>query len=447
MRDMLLGLDPRDIDIVIDGDPEPIARRFSDSIGGGFFIISEEFKACRAISADGLVHYDFSACRGGHIIKDLGERDFSVNAMAVAIPGGGEIIDPFGGQAHLAGRELVPVEDAIFDHDPLRLLRAVRLEKAQGLIIGPALSRLIQSKAALASLPSVERTFFELCRIVGPPAGSAGVRRLDELGVLAVLLPEITALKNITQNQFHHLDVYDHVLTSMDELEWVMSSPESSFPGRGKQLQERLGRKIAGDTDCSLALTLAALFHDIAKPYCRFIDDDGLVRFFEHDRQGSEMVSAILGRYKAGKRLIQVIAHLVNRHMRFEGLVQQDPPSERARLRYLRATEPWTPEAIMLSVSDRRSVRGVRVTEADIERHLEISRAMMELAFVQEERSPLPKLVNGEELIDKLGLEPGPLVGKILNHVREEQELGNITTRRQAIEESRKMAAESGEGS
>jgi len=439
VRDLLLGLDPRDIDIVIAGDPEPLARRFSDSIGGGFFTMSEEFKACRAISADGRLNYDFTACRGDHVIKDLSERDFSVNAMAMVIPGAGEIIDPFGGQAHLAGRELVPVEDDIFDRDPLRLLRAVRLEKTRGMVIGPALARLIRSKAELALLPSVERTFVELCRILGPPAGSAGVRRLDELGLLITLLPEVAALKYITQNQFHHLDVYDHVLASMDEIEWVMASPESAFPGRGKQLRERLGRQIAGDSDSSLALTLAALFHDIAKPYCRFTDDDGLVRFFEHDRRGSEMASATLGRFKASNSLIRVVAHLVNRHMRFEGLVQQDPPSDRARLRYLRATEPWTPEAIMLSVSDRRSVRGPRVTQADIERHLEISRVMMELAFTAEEASPLPKLVGGDELILELGLDPGPLLGRILDHIREEQELGNIQTREQAMEESKRL--------
>lgn len=409
--------------------------------------MSEEFKACRSISADGRLNYDFTACRGGSIFKDLSERDFSVNSMAAAIPAIGEIIDPFGGQAHLAGRELVPVEDGIFDRDPLRLLRAVRLEKSRGLAIGPALARLIQSKAELSGLPAVERTFVELCRILRPPAGSAGVRRLDGLGLLPVLLPEVSALKDVTQNQFHHLDVYDHVLASMDELEWVMASPGSAFPGHGAQLEDRLARKISGNADCSLALTLAALFHDIAKPYCRFIDDDGLVRFFEHDWRGSEMAAAILSRFKAGSSLIRMVAHLVNRHMRFEGLVQQLPPSDRARLRYLRATEPWTPEAIMLSVSDRRAVRGPRVTEAHIEQHMDISRGMMDLAFAAEEAAPLPKLVTGDELIAELGLEPGPLLGRIVDHIREEQELGNISTRGQAIEESKKMAAESSEGS
>jgi len=442
VRDLMLGLSPRDMDIVIDGDPEPLARKFSDAIGGDFFIMSEEFKACRAISADGGLSYDFTACRGGNIYKDLGERDFTVNSMATAIPGGGEIIDPFGGQAHLAGRELVPVADSIFDRDPLRLLRAVRLEKTRGMTIGPYLVSMIQDKAELATKPAAERTFIELCRIVGPPVGSAGVRRLDELGLLSVLLPEVSALKDVTQNQFHHLDVYNHVLASMDEIESLMASPESAFPGFGKQLRERLARRISGDVSCSLALSLAALFHDIAKPHCRFIDDDGLVRFFEHDRRGAEMTSDILGHFKGGNNLVRVVAHLVYRHMRFEGLVQQEPPSDRAKLRFLRATEPWAPEAIMLSVSDRRSVRGPRVTEADMEHHMELSRTMMKMAFERDESEPLPKLVTGGELIDELDLKPGPLLGKILENVREEQELGNIDTPGQAMELSRKLAAE-----
>ncbi|MEK6537486.1 MAG: CCA tRNA nucleotidyltransferase, partial [Actinomycetota bacterium] len=75
MRDLMLGRDPYDIDLVTPGPPEPLARKFADSIGGSFFIMSGEFMTCRAISADGLVNYDLAALRGGHIVEDLGERD------------------------------------------------------------------------------------------------------------------------------------------------------------------------------------------------------------------------------------------------------------------------------------------------------------------------------------------------------------------------------------
>jgi len=448
VRDLLLGRDPHDIDLVVAVDPEPLCRRFADSIEGSFFVLSEEFQSCRAISADSHLNFDFSALRGKHIVEDLGDRDFTVNAMALELPGagdridpfGGDLIDPYGGAAHLSGRELVPVSDAIFDRDPLRLLRAVRMEKTLGLVIAPALARLVHDKASLAMQPSVERTFFELSRILDLPGVSGAVRRLDEFGLLHVLLPELAALKGITQNEFHHLDVYGHTLAFADALEGIAADPEGFFPGWGNRIRSRLDRRISGDAGCRLVLSLAALFHDVAKPFCRFTDEDGLVRFFEHDRLGAELVSGVLARYKVSTEASRMVTQLVRKHMRFEALIQVPVPSERARRRYLRATQPFVPESIILSVSDRLSVRGVRVTNADVEHHIELAREMMELALAAEDAVPLPGLINGDELMRELGLKPGPLVGELLDHIEEEQELGNISTHDQALAMARELA-------
>jgi len=464
VRDLLLGRVPGDIDLVVAGDPEPLARAFADSIGGGFFVLSEEFKACRAISPEGL-NYDFSALRGRHIVEDLGYRDFTANALAIELPrggvvepfggsvaggaidsggvtSGGALIDPFGGAAHLAGRELVPVSDSIFDDDPLRLLRAVRLEKGRGLVIGPALARAINDKSVLASRPAVERIFFELSLLLEPPGAAATVRRLDEMGLLEVLFPELTTLKGITQNEFHHLDVFNHVLASVEALERIVMDPEEYFPGRGASLTELLDRPVAGDAGRRLVLVLAALFHDVAKPNCRFTDHDGLVRFFEHDRLGAELTAVILARFRISNDAVETVVRLVRRHMRFEGLVQQDVPSDRARLRYLNATAPTSRESIMLSVSDRMAVRGVRVTEDDIRHHLALAREMMDFAFAIEEAVPLPRLLGGDELMTELGLKPGPLLGELLGRIQEEQQLGNISTRGEALELAREGARE-----
>lgn len=443
----MLGRDPYDIDLVTPGPPEPLGRKFADSIGGSFFIMSGEFKTCRAISADGLVNYDFAALRGGHIVEDLGERDFTVNAMAVELPGGGRVIDPFGGGAHLAGRELVPINNAIFDNDPLRLLRAPRLEKTHELVIGPSLALLISTKAILASSPAAERIFLELSRILATPGVSASVARLDELGLLEVLLPELGALKGIAQNDYHHLDVFNHVLASVEALEKELDDPESFFPGRGDAINQRIKRRVAGDADCPLVLILAALFHDIAKPHCRFIDKDGQVRFFEHDRLGADLADDILTRLKVSNEARKAVTHLVRRHMRFEGLLQEESPSDRARLRYLKATEPWSIEAILLSVSDRLAVRGIRVHERDIDHHLGLARSLMEQAFAREETRPLPKLVSGDELMRDLGIGPGPLVGELLEQIQNEQELGNIASREQALSLAHKLASRNGESS
>lgn len=433
VRDLLMGKEPYDVDLVTRGDPEPLARGFADEIHGSYFALSEEFQTARVVSADRVHSFDFSACRGGSIEADLTHRDFTINAMAVELPAGREVIDPLGGGGALASRRITAVSGGIFEQDPLRLLRAVRLEKETGFLLDPALARLVREKAALAARPAAERTFSEITRLLEAPGASKQVRRLDELGLLEVLLPELDALKGVEQNDYHHLDVYEHTLANCEALDRVIANPADFFPAQAEKLKERSWGRIAGDAGWRFIMSFSSLMHDIAKPYCRFIDEDGQVRFFEHDRRGAEMAAGIMARFKASAEATRAVCFLVKKHMRFEGLIQQPVPSDRARLRYLRATEPLSPEAIMLSVSDRLSVRGRLVTEADVERHLVLAREMMEAAFAEEEAEPLPKLIDGDDLMRELGLTPGPVIGQLLGRIDEEQRLGHIGSPEEAM--------------
>lgn len=433
VRDLLLGHEPADIDLATEGAPDEPARRFADSIGGSFFILSEEFQACRVISADRGSTYDFTACRGGEIAADLGLRDFTANAIAAGLADL-ELIDPFDGLDAIKGRYLAEVSQDVFDHDPLRLLRAVRLEKQLGFRATDSLAALMRDRSHLASLPAVERIFTELSRLLEAPGAAAAVRRLDELELLEVLLPEIHALKGVVQNEYHHLDVYDHMLEVVEGLDRIIADPAAYFPAHADELAGRFNSSIAGDASWRFVMSFAALMHDVAKPSCKFTDQAGDIRFFEHDRLGAELAVEILGRLHASTRATQAISLLVRRHMRFEALKHEYPPSTRVRLRYARATEPFTPEAIILSVADQLAVRGPKTTEAAIQRHLELAREMMDLSLAADERQPLPKLVGGDELMAELNLEPGPTVGELLDRIHEEQALGNIDTRQEALE-------------
>jgi tRNA nucleotidyltransferase/poly(A) polymerase len=281
--------------------------------------------------------------------------------------------------------------------------------------------------------PAAERTFAELGRLLEAPGTSRAARRLDELGLLEILLPEISALKGIIQNDYHHLDVFDHTLANAEALDTIINDPAAYFPEHGARLKERMNRQIAGDASWGLVMGLASLLHDSGKPGCQFTDTDGQVRFFEHDKHGAEIASRVMSRLKASADATRAVTFLVRKHMRFEGLLQQAPPSDRARLRYLRATEPFTPELIMLAVADRLSVRGRLVTDAAIEWHLAMSREMMKQHYAREEAAPLPKLVSGEDLMRELTVPPGPRLGELLDRIREEQELGRLTTREEAL--------------
>lgn len=365
-----------------------------------------------------------------------------MNAMAAELPGDGSVIDPLGGLTDVKEKRIAAVSEGIFEHDPLRLLRAVRLEKETGFWLAPELARLVRGNAALAVRSAAERIFGEITRLCEAPGAVTAVRRLDELGLLEVLLPELTALKGVGQNDYHHLDVYEHTLANGEALEGIIEAPEEYFPGQAAKIGERSESRIAGDASWRFVMSFSSLMHDIAKPRCRFVDDDGQIRFFEHDRLGAEMAAGIMKRFRASSDASGAVTFLVRKHMRFEGLVQQPVPTPRARLRYLRATEPFSPEAIILSVSDRLSVRGPRVTDGDVERHLALAREMMDAALAQEEAEPLPRLVDGDDIMRDFGLEPGPLIGRLLDRVREEQELGHVTSREEALAAARRFLQE-----
>lgn len=433
VRDLLMGRRPYDVDLVTQGGPEPLARSFADRIGGSYVALSEEFQTARVVSGDRAHSFDFSACRGGSIEADLKLRDFTINAIAIELPEGQEVIDPLEGRKDLAAGRIAAVSGGIMEHDPLRLLRAVRFEKETGFTIDPGLARLIREKASLAALPAAERTFSEITRIFEPPGAAQQVRRLDELGLLEVLLPEMIALKGVGQNEYHHLDVYEHTLANCEALDRVMVNPADFFPDQAEKIKNRSRRRVAGDAGWRFLMSFSSLMHDIAKPTCRFVDENGQVRFFEHDRLGAEMTAGIMARFKASNEATRMVTFLVKKHLRFEGLLQQPAPSERVRLRYLRATEPLAPEAIMLAVSDRLSIQGRLVTEEAVARHLQITREMMDAAIAAEEAEPLPKLIDGDDLMKEFSLEPGPVVGRLLERIDEEQRLGHVTSREEAI--------------
>src|SRR5262245_61242292 len=178
VRDEHLGRPVVDVDVAC-REPERAARTLRQALGGAVFLLSERHGAWR-VALNGQRTVDFTLLRGT-IDDDLGGRDFTVNAIAVPVDGS-EPIDPYGGRADLDRRLLRAVSDDVFRDDPLRLLRAVRLECELGFALDPATETLVRHDAGLVGAPAGERLLAELERL-----GNAGWRRLDELGLLAPL--------------------------------------------------------------------------------------------------------------------------------------------------------------------------------------------------------------------------------------------------------------------
>lgn len=179
VRDQALGRPLVDLDVAL-REPAQAARKLAKHVGGAPFLLSERHGAWRVVLGDGRT-VDFTPLPGS-IEEDLAKRDFAINAIAERV-GGDETVDPYGGHDDLAARRIAAIGDEVFRDDPLRLLRAVRLEdELDGFRIVPATEELIRRDAGLVVQPAGERALAELLRLT-----PAGYRRLDELGLLAPL--------------------------------------------------------------------------------------------------------------------------------------------------------------------------------------------------------------------------------------------------------------------
>jgi hypothetical protein len=178
VRDELLGRELVDLDVAV-REPEGAARAYANRSDGAPFPLSERHGAWR-VALDGGRTVDFTPFTGT-IEEDLATRDFTINAIAAPLAGG-EAVDPFAGRADLDARLIRVVSPTVFTDDPLRLMRAVRLEDELGFGLDPETERLVSEHAALVTEPARERTLAELVRL-----SVDGYRRADELGLLSPL--------------------------------------------------------------------------------------------------------------------------------------------------------------------------------------------------------------------------------------------------------------------
>jgi poly(A) polymerase len=443
VRDALLGRPLSDVDLAVEGDPEPIARAVAKALRGPAFGLSESFGAWRAIDRERTVCCDVSALQGASIEDDLAKRDFSINAIAVPLHGG-EPIDPFGGLRDLGSGVLRVLGAKSYDDDPLRALRLVRLAAELGMAPDDETRRLTREAAPRLTEPSGERIFAELRRLLVAPHALAGLDLSRELCVLGTVLPELGALEGVEQSRYHHLDVYDHTVEVLREQIELLAPGrlEEVFGDRAARLREVLAEPLADDMTRADALRLGALFHDVAKPQTRRVQDGVVLGFPGHDAAGDEVVRDVFRRLRTSERLRSHVGALARHHLRLGFLVHERPLDRATVYRYLARCDPVAVDVTVLSCADRLATRG-RKAEPAIAAHLEVAREMIGPALDWHEHGPPRPPLRGDELAAELGIEPGPRLGELLARLREAAYTGQATSREDAIELARRIHAES----
>lgn len=439
VRDAALDREVSDLDLAVDGDPGAAAKAIAATGDGHAFELSAEFGTWRVVARDGSWQIDATALRAETIEADLAERDFTIGAVAVPL-GGGTPIDPFGGLDDLERRVLRAVGEHSFSADPLRLLRAARLAAELGLAVDADTRALARSEAARAAEAAGERQLAELRGIVAGSQALRGIELLEELGVAAAVLPELTALHGIAQGPNHHLDVHAHTLEVFEQLLEVERDLERFAGERAGQVRELLAEPLADEMTRGTALRFGALLHDIGKPATRE-QHEGYTTFIGHDQEGAAMVEEICRRLRASRTLSLHLQALTLHHLRLGFLVREMPLPPRRVHEYLRTTEPVAADVTLLTVADRLAARGSGplASEEVVEAHLELARQMLAAALDWRRDGPPAPLLRGDELAAELGMRQGPELGELLAELEAAQYAGEVSTREEALDLVRRI--------
>jgi putative nucleotidyltransferase with HDIG domain len=432
VRDVYLARRTVDVDVAVPFGGLALARRVADRLGATFVALDEARGTARVLWAG--LRLDVSEFRAAALESDLTARDFTVDAMAVDIgrllsKGRAPLIDPTGGLADLKARRLRLPGPGVLRDDPLRALRAVRLEGTLGFRLTPVAARHVREVAPAVAGVAPERVRDELIAILGLAASARFVRRADDLGLLRIVLPEVEPMRRARQPLPHRFMVLEHSLRALAGADQVVARPAGLAP-YGEELATHLVQPLGGGLVRAHTLKLAALLHDVAKPETARVID-GRLRFFEHDVIGAARVRAIGERLRLPLRATDVVERLVRHHLRPMHLAQPGALTRRARYRFFRELGPDVRDLLLLALVDAAAVTGASPRQTW--RRARLLRDLLGGWAEEQIRLAAPPLVRGEDVMERYGLGPGPAVGQLLERAREAQAAGLVATREEAL--------------
>ena len=448
LRDSLISRGPQqDIDIALPGDAESAGRDLARKLGGSYVPLGAEFGKSRVVVPDpsaGQWNIDLASV-SGTIEEDLARRDFTINAMALPLSRWGSpvpgdaVIDPFEGRRDLSRKRIRVVGPRVFKDDPGRLLRAVRLAAGLGFSLEPETSRRIITDAGLVEKVAPERVRDEFLTILSMDGAMTSLEVLDRLDLLCRIIPELIDTKGVEQPNVHYWDVWGHLLHTVETAERVAKghqhSPVYTLVYWTPETDVYFDQKICDGHTRRTLLKLAALFHDIAKPQTKQKDETGRTRFPGHSEAGAKMTTQRLAELRLESKGIATVAKMVEHHLRPVHMMQGvELPTRRATYRYFRDLGDAAVDTLYLSQADYLGAKGPELNPDDWASHARMIGHLLHEHFHPPASSAVISLVNGRDLMDQFNLEPGPVIGTMLNRIDEASATGEISSREEAFD-------------
>ncbi len=446
VRDLLLNKITHDLDFVVVGDASRVARTIANRSGGAFFMLDDRRNTARVIIHDAQGHptnIDFASARGGSLETDLLDRDFTINALAFDLEKG-MLIDPLKGASDLKEGILRGCSEYSLLSDPLRILRGIRFSLLLQLKIHQETRKQMETASHLLQNVSGERIRDELFRILGEGKSAQALRLMQHFRVLPFILPELNPLFNPVTPSNLTRQATENVLSAIEKtdvlLDILLGTPQEKHENLmaglvvlvlGKyrnQFRNHYAQSLNPYRPLRALILFAALFSFSRKSfsqYCQSLpQDEYLKRFIDRCKALAFSNQEIL-------RARQILANYALCDPLFEANTQ---PDQLQIHRYFKKNSEAGIDICLLKLAEYWAFRGFQVEQMQWVQQMEIVSSLLHAWWNQYYEVINPDLVvNGTELCDKLSLKPSPIVGLLLEKIKEAQVTGDVTNKDEAF--------------
>ena len=404
LRDLLSGEISPDRDIAIKCDNlAELTKKIADELNGSFVELDKSNEIYRVVFGDDYI--DFAKLLNNNLDDDIKRRDFTMNAIMYDI-NNEKFIDITDGKKDFEEKIIRTYKISNLLDDPLRMIRAIRFQAKLGFRIDDEIINFIKENNSLILNVAPERVHQELMKTFEGKFLIQALFSMDESGLLDVIFPFFKDVKKIPPNSHHHLDLFHHLIETTKNIR--INKPE---------------------------LKLAAFIHDLAKPDCWTIEaETGRHRFIGHDELGAKKVVPYLKKLKFSNKQIEYISKMIQFHIYPSALMKDENVTERAIIRFIRKIGNDTLDLLELARADRLSAKGPAVTDDMVQVNLLNLEKLKEKYFeISPKLKEMPKLIDGNEIMEILNLKPSPKLKEIIDEIKELQLEGKINNKEDAI--------------
>jgi putative nucleotidyltransferase with HDIG domain len=415
IRDAILNRPLTDLDLVCHArDMEHWEGHIAHLNGGHFFTLGKGDRITRRLVSHDCT-FDLTPMDGDSITTDLKRRDFTINAMALGLHDG-SFHDPHQGLQALEQHQLLCVSAKSLVDDPLRILRAIRFSLTINVQLPPeTVEQMTKAREGLLEVAG-ERIGSELSLILTQQYAAAGIRLLADTRALFTLFSSLLPLQGLMQNEYHHVDVLEHTLQVLENLDRLMMDPPDAM--------------TQPDDEQAVILRWAALFHDVGKTLAKTIDPQTeKIHFYGHEQISAHLAHTMLRPLGLGKQTTARVVRLIEQHLS-PLLLSLSNPKPKAFRKLVFTMEEDLPLLLFLTLADNLATRGKDFSQR--QKKIETCVSNLLNIYQQELKTFIKPLINGKDLL-ALGLEPGPQMGVIIRAIHQRQINGECSSREEAL--------------